>query len=198
MAMHDIERRFSTRRDGAWHSDEMQRPAAVSAFGLPPRALCAHRMLAAQPAPAAGAARFSLDSVIDTFQVLSTWADAVMVEDAPSLLAGRSGAGARGFDGADVARELKLPFLLVVPMGVGCVAAALSCVRSLEARGLQCAGWIANHLETGWVDEDGAASALSRAMPGPCLGSIPRLCEDTPARAARSIDVDRMMLALAP
>jgi dethiobiotin synthetase len=71
------------RGDGIWDSDEMRRLAAVSAFGLPPRTLCAHWLAAADDATHGTLHRVtpSMDTIVDTFQVLSTWADTVVVEE---------------------------------------------------------------------------------------------------------------------
>ena len=182
------------RPNGAWYSDEMQRLAAASAFDLPPRALCGH-WVAADSAPAQGRSRrsaVSLESIVDTFQVLSTWADAVVVEDSRDL----DGAAGGWSDSDSLARELKLPVLLVVGMRSGCVPAALVCVDALADQGLECAGWIANHIEPGW-QSDGALRALRQRMAAPCLGSVPWLHDGAAAATATGIDMNRLLLTLA-
>ena len=91
------------------HGDELQRLAAASAFGLPPRVLC--------PPPGAP----TLDAVVDTFRVLATWADAVVLD----------GADPAGPEGADVARALGLPFVFVVGLRPGCAVAAVHKAQAL-------------------------------------------------------------------
>lgn len=153
------------------HGDELQRLAAASALALPPRVLCVPRQHGVP----------TVDAVVDTFRVLATWADAVVVDGA----------------GADVARALGLPFVFVVGLRPGCAAAALRKARALAGRGLQCAGWVANH--TG-PDADADATqvdALRAGLPGPWLGSIPHLARAAAEPAARNIDMRRTLAALA-
>jgi dethiobiotin synthetase len=185
----------SIRDDGAWHSDEMQRLAAVSAFGFPQSALCAHwhseagdATQSVLPMPA-----LSIDTIVDTFQVLSTWADTVVVEDSPDM---RHYADDR-FDGSRVAAELMLPMVLVVGMKNGCVHSALEIATAFAGRGLECAGWVANQLDSAWTDSTDAVKAIAQGISAPCLGSIPHLQADTAATAMKGIDIKRMLSALA-
>jgi dethiobiotin synthetase len=52
-------------------------------------------------------------------------------------------------DGADMARELGIPVILVVGMRLGCLNHALLTARAISDCGLECAGWVANVLDAG-------------------------------------------------
>lgn len=166
-------------------SDELRRLAAVSAFGLPSRALCA-----ALPEAAAARTRRAqaFDGVVDTFRVLSTWADAVVVDGA---------AASAPRDRLAVARALGLPFVLVVGLGRGCVEAAARQARALVDARLECAGWVANQAGPVPPDAEALLAALRDALPGPWLGSIPRLAATAPESAAQALDLPRTLQALA-
>jgi len=179
-------------QNGTWYSDEMRRLADASAFDLPPRALCGHWLADDYVPEHSVRPTVSLESIVDTFQALSTWADLVVVEDAQDL---KRSAGDR-FDGDDLARELKLPVVLVVGMQPGCAQVALARVNALARGGLECAGWIANQFEPQWRDEF-ALRALEEGMRAPCLGSVPWLRDDVPASSPTGIDVGRILMTLA-
>jgi dethiobiotin synthetase len=186
--------RGSDHLTGPWASDEMQKLAAASAFDFPPRALCG-QWLAADDVAARAAGRGSpvlLETIVDTFQVLSTWADTVVVEDSRELnrdVAGR-------FDADDLARELKLPVVLVVGLQGDCVPLALARVNALARGGLQCAGWIANQLQPGPGDHS-TLHALRDSLAPPCLGSIPWLHDGARTTLPQGIEMDRLLRLLA-
>lgn len=181
--------------NGRWHSNELQQLAGVSAFGLPPHALCPYVVPSVrQAACQVDSGDASFEATIDTFRILSTWGDAVVIEGADEL---RQPLGL-AFDSADLARELQLPFIAVVALRREGIEAAVRHAAALAARGLECAGWIANQPDRAASDDDELVAALARKMPGPCLGSIPALDVADPAAAARAIDIEGMMLALAP
>jgi dethiobiotin synthetase len=181
-------------RNGGRSSDELRRLAAASAFDLPPSALCGH-WLPADDGRARGRRRrapASREAIVDTFQVLSTWADAVVVEEDQDS----HGAAARRIDADDLARELKLPVLLVVGMQAGCVPLALARAQALARGGLECAGWIANQLRPDRRDDE-ALQVLREGMAAPCLGSLPWLHAGNAATAAMAIDIEGLLLSLA-
>jgi len=178
--------------DGSWQSAEMDRLAAASAFDLPARALCTYAISVSaagddlgNPTPP------TLDAVVDTFRVLSTWADTVVVEASFAPHAADAGA----FDAADLARQLSLPVLLVVGLERGWTAGLRRSIRALGARRLECAGWIVN-LRGARRDDATAALALLQEIPGPCLGKLPVLAGDPQAQVALLIDFERMLAAL--
>jgi dethiobiotin synthetase len=182
--------------EGAWQSEELQRLAAVSAFGFPARALCAHMLdSSVNPADLRGsmAGRPTLASVVDTFRVLSTWADAVVVDGADS----QGDALGLDFGSLELARLLDLPFVFVVGLRPGCVADTRRKVDALIRGGLECAGWVTNQAAPALEEVGRMLDALKQAMPGACLGAIPHLTHSSAEGAARAIDMRRTLEALA-
>ena len=177
-------------RGGHWHSSDLQRLAAVGAFARPERVLCTSMRSAdgTVPAPAP-----SLESVVDTFRVLATWADAVVVDAAERT----DPPPAPGFDTLGLARTLRLPVVLVVALRPGCVDEARAKAEALRRSGLECAGWVANRRDAAPDEAQAWVATLCRELPAPWLGSIPRLEADEPAGAARAIDMQRALSALA-
>jgi dethiobiotin synthetase len=181
--------------NGNWRSEELQQLASVSAFNFPPSALCPSVLPGSHAPRRRGHGKepaLSLEAIVDTFQILSTWADAVAVDDSFDVgqFAGRK------FDGADVASALNLPLLMVVGMHPGCIERAVANAQALTRRGLECAGWIANQIDPA-AAADRIADLLRQRMPAPCLGSIPRLLRLAPAHAAQGIDMQKTLMALA-
>lgn len=172
--------------DGAWCSAEVGQLAAVSAFGLPQHVLCP--AIVPLPREAATVRRVppTLDSTVDTFRILATWADAVVIEGADELRAALE----LDFGSADLAGELQLPFVAVVDPAA---AHAAHQPLALARAGLECAGWIANR-----SDEPVALARLARDMQWPLLGAIPTLREPTPALASGALNTARLLRSLAP
>jgi dethiobiotin synthetase len=131
--------------------------------------------------------------VVDTFNVLSTWADVVVIDCADVCAAALS----LEFSTLDLARRLALPFVHVVGLQPGCVPEALHRVQTIVHGGLECAGWIANGLGPSTDSSEDLIRALGRAMPGSCLGTIPHLRPVAPERAAQTIDMRRSLGVLA-
>lgn len=165
---------------GAWQSDELRRLAAASAFHLPERALCAH-MLSDDAAPAAKTdSAPTLEAVEDTFRVLSTWADTLVVD-------GDAGAP---FGSLALVRRLALPFVFVVSAAPGRAEAAVTQSCALVDAGLECAGWIVV-AAAGAPDVAVHATPLRARMPGAWLGSL--VC----GAGAQTLDMPRTLQALA-
>lgn len=143
---------------GSWHSDELQRLAAASALGLPARVLCAQLidpgMTVDDPAPP------TLEAMVDTFRVLATWADAVVVDGAEPL----------GYGALELARALALPFVFVVKLEPGCVDTAIAQATGLQQGGLECAGWLAWPAEPAHAESARWLCTLRERMPGAWLG----------------------------
>jgi len=179
--------------DGSWQSEEMDRLAAASAFDLPPRALCTNAIaVSAAGADLGDPVPPTLDAVVDTFRVLSTWADTVVVE---ATLAPHA-ADAVALDAVDLARQLSLPVLLVVGLERGWMASLRRSVRVLGAGRLECVGWIVN-LRGARRNDGTTAQALLQEIAAPCLGRLPVLAGDPQAQVALLLDLERMLSALA-
>ena len=112
-----------------------------------------------------------LDVILDVFESLRARSDRIVVE------------GAGGFrvpltaevDFADLAVALGLPVILVVGLRLGCINHALLTAEAIRARGLDFAGWVGNASADGMAAMDANITTLEHALPGPCLGVLPRL-----------------------
>jgi dethiobiotin synthetase len=113
--------------------------------------------------------RISLERILQSYSELETQADVVVVE------------GAGGFrvplnesqDGADLARQLKLPVILVVGMRLGCLNHALLTADAITRCGLKLAGWVANCVEGEMSMLNENIEALTERIKGPLLGVVP-------------------------
>lgn len=122
--------------------------------------------------------RISLDRIVQTYRELVSQADMVVVE------------GAGGFcvplneseDGADMARLLKRPVILVVGMRLGCLNHALLTQRAIAATGLKTAGWVANCMDGQMSMLNENIAALEERLDAPLLGVVPHF--QTPPDAA--------------
>jgi dethiobiotin synthetase len=131
--------------------------------------------------------RINLDRIVQSYTELSSQADVVIVE------------GAGGFrvplndeqDGADLAKMLKLPVILVVAMRLGCLNHALLTTMAIKAGGLKLAGWVANCVddEMNMLDEN--IAALQQRIAAPLLGVVPNLgAAPDVMRAASCLDLN--------
>jgi len=87
--------------------------------------------------------RVELAHLITAYRRLAAFADCVIVEGAGGWRVPLNPAE----DIADLAVQLGLPVLLVVGMRLGCINHACLTQAAMQARGVSCAGWVANHLE---------------------------------------------------
>ncbi|MEO8739976.1 MAG: dethiobiotin synthase [Casimicrobiaceae bacterium] len=103
------------------------------------------------------------------FDALALRAERVVVEGAGGALVPL---GERG-DMLDIARALHIPVVLVVGMRLGCVNHALLSALAIRARGLHCAGWIANAIDPNYAALAANIEALEERLPAPLLASCP-------------------------
>lgn len=127
-----------------------------------------------------------LATIAAAYRRLAAQADLVLVEGVGGFLAPLSDTQ----DGADLARALGLPVILVVGLRLGCLNHALLTAEAIAARGLPLAGWIGNHVDPAMArQEDNVRylrDRLHNAFGLPCLGLAPHLAEPAgPAREAR-------------
>ena len=78
-------------------------------------------------------------------------------------------------DQLDLVRALQLPVLLVVGMRLGCVNHARLTAQSLQASGVECLGWIGNHIDPVMQRQDENIATLQQRLPMPCWGRLPYL-----------------------
>lgn len=107
--------------------------------------------------------------IVDSYQRLAAQADAVVVEGAGGFLVPLSDR----LTGADLARALDLPVVMVVGLRLGCLNHAALTAEAIRARGLRLAGWIASRVDPAMrVPEDNLAW-LQQHLQAPLLADIP-------------------------
>lgn len=109
-----------------------------------------------------------IDVVADAYRKLSRLADVVVVEGAGGFLVPLNAQATM----ADLARELALRVVLVVGMRLGCLNHALLTREAIGARGLSCAGWVANCLSSSMPALDENVGTLEQRLACPLLGVI--------------------------
>lgn len=89
---------------------------------------------------------------------------------------------------ADLARQLRLPVILVVGIRLGCINHALLSAEAIARDGLTLAGWVANHLDPDMPAQAENVASLAQRLPAPCLGQVPWLLKAEPSEVARAFD----------
>lgn len=90
---------------------------------------------------------------------------------------------------ADVAKQLKIPVILVVGMRLGCLNHAMLSAEAIYRDGLTLAGWVANTLDPSMPARDGNIAKLERELMVPMLADIPWLTSADGAVAAAYINL---------
>jgi dethiobiotin synthetase len=124
-----------------------------------------------------------LERIREAFMMLAEYAGIVVVE------------GVGGFrvplsshqDGADLARKLGLPVVLVVGMRLGCLNHALLTADAIRAQGLTFAGWVANRIDPEMACFEANLEALRQRLGAPLLGVVEHWAAPDPARIAQSL-----------
>jgi dethiobiotin synthetase len=99
--------------------------------------------------------------------------------------------------GADLARRLALPVVLVVGMRLGCLNHALLTRGRIAACDLRCAGWVANCIVPAMPQLDANVRALEERLDCPLLGVVPFKDGAGPADAAGCLSLETLMEATA-
>jgi dethiobiotin synthetase len=111
----------------------------------------------------------------ESYRRLADQADAVIVEG----VGGWRVPLGDGLAVSDLARELSLPVILVVGLKLGCINHALLTAESIQACGLQLAGWVANTADPEMLEMDANVQTLRALIKAPMLGLVPRLKRPT-------------------
>ncbi|MFC5580637.1 dethiobiotin synthase [Rhodanobacter terrae] len=115
--------------------------------------------------------RAAFDQLTGTYQkVVVEGVGGWLVPLAPGLLA------------ADIAKQWRLPVILVVGLRLGCLNHALLSARTIEADGCRLLGWIGNGIDPAMDAPDENLATLRELLPAPCLGVLPHGM--APAQAA--------------
>jgi len=165
-------------RQGRWHSERVAQLQAASSFAFPATALCPWPQPdPTDPSEAAHRPAPNPDELADSFAVLATWADLVVVDGAgdpeESL--------APGLAIDDMVQALGLPVVVACENSDTSRRQAKAAVMRCRERGIPVIGWVA------------AGEPLNCPMAAPCLGQIPADELHDPARASRRIDASHLL-----
>lgn len=100
---------------------------------------------------------------------LAGLADAVVVEGAGGFLVPLNDTQT----GADLARRLGLPVVMVVGLRLGCLNHALLTAEAIRARGLTLAGWVANRVDPHMASADDNIATLAARLGAPMWAEVP-------------------------
>jgi len=129
--------------------------------------------------------QITVAQLVGAYQALRLQADAVVVEGAGGFLVPLSDTET----GADLARALALPVVLVVGLRLGCLNHALLTAQAIAASGLTLVGWVANHVDARMLAQADNMAYLQHQLAtrygAPLLASVPYL----PNIAANTIQI---------
>lgn len=177
---------------GSWTSPHLELLRRAGSFHFPAPALSPYVLPAAStPLLAAQEAGLQVDAeaVVETFQVLSTWADAIVVEGVGGLSVPLGPLLAVH----DVARRLALPLVLALRADDGAPSRARRALALASAGGIEVAGWVATGITPNTAD---MVAVLADCVGMPALGALPPHARDG-ADAIAYIDLQAVQQALA-
>ena len=112
--------------------------------------------------------RVLLDNIQQSFDVLQTKADVVVVEGAGGFRVPIN----RQETMADLAVKLNLPIILVVGVRLGCINHALMTAGSIRAAGLNLVGWVANRIDPNMPVIEENIATLKALIKAPCIADV--------------------------
>ena len=112
--------------------------------------------------------RVLLDNIQQSFDVLQTKADVVVVEGAGGFRVPIN----RQETMADLAVKLNLPIILVVGVQLGCINHALMTAGSIRAAGLNLVGWVANRIDPNMPAIEENIATLKALIKAPCIADV--------------------------
>jgi dethiobiotin synthetase len=137
--------------------------------------------------------RIDIDTIACAYGDLARRAEVVVVEGVGGFLVPLNARDT----GADLARRLALPVVLVVGMRLGCLNHALLTRKQIEACDLRCAGWVANCIVQEMPQLEANIRALEQRLDCPLLGVVPFHGDPRPAEVAARLALDPLMEATA-
>lgn len=175
-------------KNGVWINDDVEQLIAAGNVSAPREFInpyCFEQPIAPHIAAALCKNEIKINTIRAAFARLSALAEVVVVE------------GAGGFcvplnateTGADLARQLALPVVLVAGMRLGCLSHALLTAAAIRARALTLAGWVANHIDASMPHADANVAALMSRLDAPLLARI--TFSPTPDAAAIATQFER-------
>lgn len=113
--------------------------------------------------------KIHMERIIDSYRILASQADVVIVEGAGGWLAPVNEKQSM----ADLAVELDLEVILVVGMRLGCINHALLSAESILGRGARLLGWVANSMDIYMNRLPQNILAIQQRLAAPLLGLVP-------------------------
>lgn len=128
--------------------------------------------------------RIDFSRIERAFQILKASADLCVVEGAGGWLVPLT--PRKNF--ADLAARLALPVLLVVAIRLGCLNHTLLTVESIQRRGLNLFGWVANQSDPDTPRAKENIDALKARIPAPILATVAYSSRPTVAHFKRAFE----------
>jgi dethiobiotin synthetase len=122
----------------------------------------------------------ALPVIAAAYTRLAARADIVLVEGAGGALVPLGPATAM----LDIPRALAMPVLVVAGIRLGAINHALLTLEAVRARGLECAGWIANHVDPDMPHAAATVTAIAERVGAPPLAQTPFGARQLPLPAA--------------
>ncbi|GFO72003.1 dethiobiotin synthetase [Bathymodiolus japonicus methanotrophic gill symbiont] len=110
-----------------------------------------------------------LDEIVDKYQQIENLADIVLVEGVGGWLVPLNAHQ----HVADLAKQLKLPVIVVVGMRLGCINQAKLTFAAIQQSRVECRGWIASCMEQDMLMLDENIQTLCQATEMPLLAVLP-------------------------
>lgn len=149
---------------------------------------CFEPAIAPHIAAARAGVQIDLARVATACTALAAKADTVIVEGVGGFCVPLS----RDADAADLAYRLGLPLILVVGVRLGCLNHAILTAQAIRARGLNLAGWIANHIDPAMPAAAENIAALAERLAAPLVGELAFMAAPDPRRFAAALDLSQL------
>src|SRR5690242_3572999 len=182
------------REEGRWADlDALAGASTVRASGKLVNPYAFEPAIAPHLAAELAGSRIEIDVIVRACDMLRRQADLVVVEGVGGFLVPLNARET----GADLARRLALPVVLVVGMRLGCLNHALLTRSQIGACGLCCAGWVANCIVPEMPHLNGNIRALAQRLDCPLLGVVPFRRGPEPVWAASFLALEPLIEAMA-
>ncbi len=175
------------RENGRW--EDVEALAAASGIEAPRRLTNPYAFappIAPHIAAALDGVEIDLGHIARAGHELARCAEIVIVEGAGGFMVPLNARQS----GADLAQLLAWPVILVVGMRLGCLNHALLTRQAIGARGLVCAGWVANCILPDMVHVQANVRALDERIACPRLALVPYSPNPEPRVIAPLIALD--------
>lgn len=97
-------------------------------------------------------------------------------------------------DGADLAKTLDLPVILVVGMRLGCLNHALLTAKVIQTAGLHLSGWVANCIDPKMMALEENIHTLKQRLDCPLLGVLPFDEKMDKQRLFKLLDISKLVI----